>query len=266
MIRFTRRQLAATMVLAAAAGMTLSLAGEAPAPEAPRAYVIPKKGVSDAIRKAVESPNRPKADVARDADRKPAEVMALAGIKPGQKVLEFGSMGQYYTTMLSEVVGPKGMIYMYDPLDTEQYYGKASRDFVAKHPNTQYEAVDFNKIQLPRNIDVVFTVLYYHEILMRGIDMTPFHDKIFKALKPGGTYLIVDHAAEIGVDMKDSLKFHRLDPSVIRSTVQADGFELVIDSRMLENLDDDHKWIVGTPGKRDKTDQTVYMFRKPLIY
>jgi predicted methyltransferase len=278
MHRFTSRLLAATMVLSVGAATTAVIAADdqlisvGVPTSPPKEYVIPKKGVSDAIRKAVENPARRPEDRARDGYRKPAELMALAGVKPGSKVIEFGTFGeldkygQYYTTMLAEVVGPKGMVYMYDSLDVDEQFGRNSKAFAAAHPNVKYEAVDYNKITIPKGIDVVWSVLNYHEMLLRGVDMTPFHDKLFKAMKVGAVYLIVDHAGVIGADLKDTLPLHRVDPSVIRSGVQAAGFELVLESRMLERTDDDHKWKVYTEGKADQTDQTVYMFRKPIVY
>jgi predicted methyltransferase len=277
MNRFTTRQLAATMVLSVCAATTAVIAADdqlisvGVPTSPPKEYAIPKK-TSDAIRKAVENPARRPEDRARDGYRKPAELIALAGVKPGSKVIEFGTFGeldkygQYYTTMLAEVVGPKGMIYMYDTPDVDEKFGGNSRKFAAAHPNTKYEAVDYNKIVIPKGIDIVWSVLNYHEMLMRGVDMTPFHDKLFKAMRPGAVYLIVDHAGVIGADLKDTLPLHRVDPSVVRSGVQAAGFELVLESRMLERTDDDHKWKVYTDGKADQTDQMVYMFRKPVVY
>jgi predicted methyltransferase len=277
MSRFTSRQLAATMVLTLSGAATALLAAEQQLisvgvpTSPPKEYVIPKK-TSDAIRKAVENPARRPEDRARDGYRKPAELLALAGVKPGSKVVEFGTFGeldrfgQYYTTMLADVVGPKGMVYMYDSLDVDQQLGGNSRAFAAAHPNTKYEAVDYNKINIPKGVDIIWSVLNYHELLTRGIDMTPFHDKLFKAMRPGAVYLVVDHAGVIGADLKDTLPLHRVDPSVVRSGIQAAGFELVLESRMLERTDDDHKWKVYTDGKADQTDQTVYMFRKPVVY
>jgi len=158
------------------------------------------------------------------------------------------------------------MVYMYDSKDVDEQFGANSRAFAASHPNVKYEAVDYNTVQIPKGIDVVWSVLNYHELLMRGVDMTVMHDKLFKAMKPGAIYLIADHAGVIGADMKVTLPLHRLDPSIIRSGVGAAGFELVTESRMLERTDDDHKWPVYTDGKADQTDLTVYMYRKPIVY
>lgn len=292
MINSSTRQKATAILLAASVALTAAIAAEdkAAAPAAPataeqmisvkvptsppKEYVIPKKGVSDAIRKAVENPNRRPEDRARDGYRKPAEVLALTGIKPGNKVIEFGPFGHldrfgnYYTTMLAEIVGPKGMVYMYELPEVDQQLGVNNRLFAKAHPNVKYEGVDFDKIQLPRGIDIAFSNLFYHQMLLRGVDLTVFHDKLFKALKPGGIYLVVDHAATIGEDMKYTLPNFRIDPSVVRSGIQAAGFENVFpqDLRLLERTDDDHKWSVMTEGKADQTDQMVYMFRKPIVY
>jgi predicted methyltransferase len=266
MIRFSRRQVAAMTVLATSVWLISSTAGEAPAAAPVQPYVMPKKGIPDYVRKAVESPDRPKQMVVRDAARKPGEVLALAGIRPGNRVLELGAYGLYYTTLLSNIVGEKGMVYMLDLPFSEEQFGPPARAFVATHPNTQYSAVDYNKIELPRSIDLVFSVLNYHEMLRTGVETTVFHSKLFKAMKPGATYLIIDHNANLGYDVRKTLPLHRLDPKEIRQAVQAAGFQLVTDSRLLEHLDDDHTWDVLTDGKRDMTDQTIFVFRKPTVY
>jgi predicted methyltransferase len=276
MIRSTRL-LAVSLFVVATAALTASIAADqviaVNVPTSPpKEYVIPKKGVSDAIRKAVENPARRPEDRARDGYRRPAEVLALTGIRPGSKVAELGTFGeldkfgQYYSTILAEVVGPKGMVYMYDPLDVDAQLGANSRMFAAANANTKYEAVNFDKMQLPRGLDMAISVLFYHEMLARGVDMTVFHDKLFKALRPGGYYLVVDHAGAIGEDIKKTIPLHRLDPSYIRQGVTAAGFEQPIESRLLERTDDDHKWPVFTDGKADQTDQTIYLFRKPVVY
>jgi predicted methyltransferase len=268
----TLRRLAAALALLGAATISMStLAADAPA-AAPAAapvaappavpYVIPA-GIPKYIRAAVESKSRPAAMTSRDANRKPAEVLALSGVKPGDRVIEFASFGQYFTTLLSDIVGKKGLIYMYDLPYTEARSGKASREFVAAHPNSRYELVDYNTFELPQKIDIVFNVLYYHDLPLNKVDTANLNGRIFKALKPGGTFFIVDHNAAAGSGMRDTQKLHRIDPAIIKQEVLAAGFELVEESQLLAYPTDDHTQMVFSPGLRGMTDQTIFKFRKP---
>jgi predicted methyltransferase len=264
MLSLTPRRNALALLLAA--GLALSgaavAAEPAAAPAPPKPYVI-QGNVPKYVRDATESKDRTPAMTARDADRKPAELLALSGVKPGDRVVEFASFGQYFTTLLSSIVGEKGLIYMYDLPYTEARAGAASRDFVAKHPNSRYELVDYNTIQLPQNVDIVFNVLYYHDLSINKTDVAVLNKKVLDALKPGGVYFIVDHSARPGSGREDTDKLHRIDPAVIRQEVLAAGFELVEDSKLLANPEDDHSWMVFAPGKRGTTDQAVLKFRKP---
>ena len=258
--------IAASLALASLAFTTAALAAEAAAPAAappPAPYVMPA-GTADYIRKAVQSPGRPAAATARDANRKPAELLTLSGVKPGDRVVEFAAFGQYFTAMLSDIVGEKGMVYMYDLPYTEARSGAPSRAFVGTHPNSRYEVVDYNAVNLPQNIDSVFIVLYYHDLPLNKIDTAVLNAKIFKSLKPGGVYFIVDHNAAPGSGMRDTEKLHRIDPAIIKKEVQAAGFELVEESKLLAYPTDDHTQMVFAPGLRGLTDQSVLKFRKPL--
>lgn len=261
MIRITPRRLAATMLLTASAMMAPAFAGQAPTPVPPKPYTIPANA-PDYVKKAVQSPERTKAMTDRDGHRLPAELLMLSGVKPGDKVVEFASFGQYFTTMLTSIVGDKGMVYMFDLPYTEQRSGAASREFVAKHPNAKYELVDYNTMTLPENVDVVFNVLYYHDLPLNNIDTAALNAKILKALKPGGIFFIVDHNAKPGSGTTDTQRLHRIDPEVIKKEVRAAGFELVEDSKLLANPADDHSWMVFQ--ERGTTDQSVLKFRKPL--
>ncbi len=256
------RRAAAALMLTAVAAVVPAHAGQAPAPAPARPYVMPA-GIPDYIRKAVQSPERVEAMTSRDADRKPAELLQLSGVKPGDKVIEFAGFGLYFTTLLSQVVGDSGSVHMIDLPYTEARNGEASRAFVAKHPNTKYEVIDYNEVQLPSNVDVVFNVLYYHDLMLNKIDVAKLNTKIFNALKPGGIFFIVDHNAAPGSGTRDTERLHRIDPEVIRREVLAAGFELVEDSKLLANPEDDHSWMVFSPGKRGTTDQAVLKFRKP---
>ncbi len=238
-----------------------SLAADATA-AAPAAYAIPA-GTPAYIRKAVESPERSAEQKARDVNRKPAELLTLSGIRPGERVVEFASFGQYFTTLLSAVVGPKGRVYMYDLPYTGKRSGEASRAFVAAHPNSEYELVDYNKLELPQNVDIVFNVLYYHDLSLNDIDTASLNARIFRALKPGGIFFVVDHNAAPGSGRRDTKALHRIDPQLIEQEVTAAGFQLVEESKLLAHPEDDHTKMVFTPGLRGLTDQTVFKFRKP---
>jgi predicted methyltransferase len=244
-------------------GAVSSIAVAADEPAAPAAkYDVPANAPAY-IRSAVEAPTRSAEHKARDANRKPAEVLALSGVKPGDKVVEFASFGQYFTTLISDIVGPKGMVYMYDLPYTEQRAGAASRAFVAAHPNSKYELVDYNTLKLPQGVDIVFNVLYYHDLPLNNIDTASLNKRIFEALKPGGVFFIVDHNAAPGSGTRDVKALHRIDPAVIKKEVSAAGFELVEESKLLAHAEDDHTKMVFSPGLRGLTDQTIFKFRKP---
>jgi predicted methyltransferase len=85
-------------------------------------------------------------------------------------------------------------------------------------------------------------------------------------MKPGAIYLIIDHAAIHGTETNDTARLQRIDPGVVRAYVQAAGFQMIEDSRILENTSDDKKWPSFEAGKLDQTDQLVYKFRKPITY
>ena len=237
------------------------LADDASAPAA-AAYVVPK-GIPSYIKKAVDDQSRSAEQRARDANRKPAELLALSHVKPGDNVVEFASFGQYFTTLLSDVVGPKGKVYMFDLPYTEKRSGDNSRKFAAAHPNSQYQQVDYNNIELPQNVDVIYMVMYYHDLTLNNVDVAKLNAKIFAALKPGGVFFVVDHNAAPGSGRRDTSKLHRIDPTVIESEVKAAGFKMIVDSNLLARPSDDHTKMVFDPSIRGMTDQTVFTFEKP---
>lgn len=221
------------------------------------------QSIPDYIRSAVDSDARSEEMTARDPARKPAEMLALAGVKPGDKVVEFAGFGLYYTTMLSEIVGENGEIHMLDLPYTGARAGAASSAFVAEHPNTYYQLIDYNKIVFPTDVDVVMNVLYYHDLALNNTDTAVLNKKIFDALKPGGTYFIIDHNAEPGSGTRDVERLHRIDPEVIKQEITAAGFRLAEESSLLAQADDDHSAMVFSPGTRGATDRTVLKFVKP---
>src|SRR4051812_13088943 len=137
-------------------------------------------------------PIRPDADRVRDADRKPAELVAFAGVRPGDKVAELAPGGGYFTRILSGVVGPEGHIYALS--------GRASpaiQEIAAARPNVTASVAEPGPLPVPEPVDIVWTTLNYHDF--KNINPGPddaaakINAAAFRALKPGGIYFIVDH-------------------------------------------------------------------------
>lgn len=232
------------------------------APAAGPAYVIPA-GTAAHIRRAIESPDRTAEQRARDYYRKPTEILTLSGIEEGDRVIEIAAFGQYFTTMLVAAVGPSGHVDMYDLPYTERFAGAASREFDSKHANAAYHVESYNEVTLPRDVDSVWNVLYYHDLQPQGVDTAAFNRKIFDALKPGGIYLVIDHKAEDGSGWRDAGTIHRMGVDTIEQEVLAAGFELAQQSDLLANPADDRTKMVFAPGTRGTTDQAFFIFRKP---
>lgn len=220
------------------------------------------------ISRAVSSSARTEEQVARDPGRKPAEVLTLAGINEGDFVAEITSFGQYYSTLLVEAVGPSGRVQLYDmpylAAFGEGNVGLAGQAFADARSNTEYEIVHYNDIALPDGLDAVYNVLYYHDLQGVEVDTGVMNAKIFAALNPGGKYVIIDHLAEDGSGWRDSTTIHRIGKEVLISELTTARFELVVDSDILANPEDDRTAMVFSPDMRGGTDRAVLIFQKPL--
>lgn len=206
-------------------------------------------------------PGRPEADRVRDADRKPAEVVRFAGVKAGDKVAELAPGGGYFTRILSGAVGAKGIVYAVARQATP-----ALEAIVQARPNVKIAVSAPGTIAVPQPVDMVWTTLNYHDfknVKIEGGDAAALiNAAAFRALKPGGTYFIVDHEAGPGVGASVTSTLHRIEGALVRREVQAAGFRFAGESALLRHADD-HSQKVQESGIRGKTDQFVYRFRKP---
>ncbi len=248
-----------------AAGLSLcaaSLAAPLPVLGAPAA-------VSPAVAAAVADKGR---DADRDADarRHPGEVVSFSGVKAGDKVVDLIPGSGYFTKIFSKVVGPKGHVYMIWP---NEYAKEAQPDPVKNadlaktgYANTSVILQPGAAFATPEPVDLVFTIQNYHDYpdkFMGKIDPMVFNRAVFKALKPGGVFLVVDHTAEAGSGMRDTDTLHRIDPAIVKKQVTEAGFVFEGESDVLKNPKDDLKKVVFDKAIRGHTDQFIYKFRKP---
>jgi predicted methyltransferase len=218
---------------------------------------------SQQLAAAVADSARPEADRARDADRKPAELLALTGIHAGAKVAEMLPGGGYFTRIFSKVVGPQGVVYAWVPAPANgRDAGAAVRTLAAdpNYPNVKVATLD-PATPLPEKVDLVWTSLNYHDMRNRpNADLTPTNKMVFDALKPGGLYMLIDHAAKKGAT--DSATLHRVDAELVKQDVTSVGFKLVQESDLLRHAADDRTKAAHSVD-RGKTDQFVLLFQKP---
>jgi predicted methyltransferase len=226
----------------------------------------------DAISAAIADASRPDTDKERDANRKPAETLAFAGVKSGDRVAELLPGGGYFTRLFSKVVGAGGHVYALVPAPSPNAppdaLDRAARvKAIAADPNYSNVSVvvePFAQLKAPEPVDLVWTSQNYHDVHnFPGVDVTVFNQSVFDALKPGGTYLVLDHAAEPGSGVRDTATLHRIDPETVKKEVLAAGFVFVGGSDLLHQADDTHGVKVFDPSVRGKTDQFILKFRKP---
>ena len=219
-----------------------------------------------AITAAVADPMRPAADTARDANRKPAQILAFVGVKPGDTVVELMPGGGYFTRILAKTVGPKGHVYGVVPSGFANRPGAmdALNALAAQYPNVTITATDLSSFKVAQPADVVWTSENYHDFHNGPTANIPgLNAAAFAALKPGGVYYIEDHAAAKGAGVTTTSTLHRIDPAATISEVEAAGFKLDGQSDLLANPNDPHDKAVFDPSIRGKTDKFALRFRKP---
>ena len=221
------------------------------------------------ITAAVADAGRPAADTARDGARKPGELLALGGVKSGDKVADLVMGGGYFTRILSAAVGPKGHVYAYQPSEFIQFsanYGVQQKAVAAAYANVTPLTTPFSALDLPDGLDLVLTVQNYHDLHLKPFaadTAAKVNAEVFKSLKHGGIYLVVDHQGAPGSGLAAADAVHRLESSVARKEIEAAGFRLVAESTMLKDAADPHTANVFDPAIRGKTDQWVMKFKKP---
>lgn len=218
---------------------------------------------------AVDNSARPVDDRQLDAERKPAEMLMIAHVKPGMRVMDLIPGHGYFTRLFAKAVGPKGYVYAYQPAEFEPFYkGKPApvRAVAAEYPNVSVIDAPVNSLTAPEPLDLVWTSQNYHDLhdsFAKPADLAVVNKAVFNSLKRGGLYVVLDHAAEKGSALRDTETLHRIDEATVKQEVLAAGFKLAGESGVLRNKDDAHTLKVFDPAIRHKTDQFILIFRKP---
>lgn len=230
--------------------------------------------IPDYIKAAVADASRPERDVQRDVNRKPAEVLTFAGVKPGDKVGELLPGGGYFTKLFCKIVGNAGQVHTLRILPASPNVapppdagGMAAAPAPAGTPcaNIKAEEKTAAEMQLPAGLDLVWTSENYHDLYNTRLgvqDMVKFNKVVFDALKPGGVYLVEDHAAQTGSGSRDTSTLHRIDAEQVRKDVTAAGFVLEASSDVLHNPAD--KLDVRVQELGGESSKFLLKFRKPV--
>ncbi len=252
-------------LLLAAAALSLTacapmMAGETPADPAER----PSAVVND-YALAIADPLRPAGEVARDPLRKPAEMLAFIGIDGGERIADVRPEEGYFSRLFARAVGPDGRVYAFVPNQTAARENGFGDTLATDYPNVTRITGALEDLTFPEPLDVVFMGQEYHDFVIPrfGVDVTRMNAAVFRALKPGGLYVILDHQAAAGAGTSVVGTLHRIEASALRAQVEAAGFVFDGETSAVRNPADDHSLSVFDDAIKGRTDQFVYRFRKP---
>ncbi len=223
---------------------------------------------------AVTAPGRPADQQKLDASRKPAEVLAFAGLKRGMKVADIMAGAGYYTEIMARAVGPKRRVTAFEPVQFMPTDDKGKviwSSLITRNPNVTQTAYPFDAFAAPANsFDFTMLHLSYHDLYWESAqykiprtDPAAFVTALFRATKPGGIVAVIDHVGASGDTRVVVDKLHRIDPAVVKADFLKAGFVLDGESDLLKVAGDDHTKLVFDPAVRGNTDRFVFRFKKP---
>jgi predicted methyltransferase len=212
------------------------------------------------------APDRSDADRQADKRRDPLPLLALAGVRPGMKVLDMGAGGGYSAELLARAVAPGGIVYAQNPADLFEK-PKAAFEARLKTPAMKDVVADIRPFDDPlppdvHDFDLITFLFFYHDTTYMNVDRAEMNRKLFAALKPGGFLLIADHSAAAGQGTSVGKTLHRIEESALRQEIEAAGFRLVAQGDFWRNPDDTRDFPSYRPIM--PVDNFVLKFQKPM--
>jgi len=253
-VRLSPFAFALTLALAA-------LAAAAPAPVSTEAEIAA----------VLAAPDRNAADRERDARDRPAQTLGLLGLTRGMRVLDAFTGGGYYAEIAARVVGPSGSVRAHSNRAYLSFAGKDLEQRLAARPIANLQRLDreIEELGLANEIDAALLVLAYHDAYWKPkegewtVTRDPLMAALFRALRPGGRLLVIDHAAAAGSGSAAAQELHRIDEAFARADFERAGFRFVASSDALRNPADDRSKSVFEDAIRGKTDRFVTVLEKP---
>jgi len=287
----SRLAAACTVVaLSACSGMSTP-----PLPQA--AAALSAQGIAEIVR----STDRSATDRTNDLRRKPEQMLAFIGIRPGIAALDVSAAGGYTTELLARAIGPTGTVYAQRPPPRSpgavaapaQREGESRPDLVATQPAASPPAAPARNpiadrderlrsagvpaaaivavIQSFENpvpaevadgrLDLVTLMFNYHDMGHLGVDRVAMNRAIFQALKPGGIFVLADHAGRPGTGISESGTLHRIEEAFLRKEIEAAGFRQQDEGTFLRNPNDPRDR--NTPEPPQPKDEFVLKFVRP---
>ena len=228
-----------------------------------------QKSQQAAPQQIVSAADRTPRDREMDSHRKPVQMLAFFGTSPGMRVGEVGAGGGYSTELFARSVGPAGAVFAQD---TPNWDGPGLQKAWERRlsgpamKNTVHFVRQWDEPFPPevKDLDAVYSVAVYHDAVAEKSDTGKMNEAIFKALKPGGVYAIVDNSAKPGSGRADCEKLHRIDEQVVRDEVTRAGFRVGSENSFLRNERDPRDWNADSGvNKTHDQDRFAIKFVKP---